>query len=196
MGTQWFLGWYIQAFAILAMFIESPTWWLTKRVQLRVYFFARFLRRTSGRAFFYISLSVMAFAEGVSITMIAGIYLLMVAMLMLLFSRLAAKQLHQMHDYMRVNGQQQMADQNVDLDVDQKALAQLFFAYYNGVDFEKSRKIGSQNLHKFAEQSLSRKLSNSERYTIQCYLDVSCVGYITPEDWVKQFMKSKTVKFL
>merc|ERR1719273_1676115 len=33
---QWFLGWYIQGFAILAMFIESPTWWLTKKVQLSI----------------------------------------------------------------------------------------------------------------------------------------------------------------
>ena len=125
--------------------------------------------------------------------MVAGIYLVCVSALMMLFSRLAATQLHQMHDYMR-NGQG-MDDGN-DVDVDPNALAQRFCSYYHGIDFERSRKIGSNNLYKFAEQSLKRKLSNSERYTIQCYLDVSCRGYITPEDWTMQFMKSSSVKFL
>merc|ERR1712130_1067747 len=111
---------------------------------------------------------------------------------MILFSRLAAKQLHQMRNYMIKSGN----NDDKDVEVDQNALAQRFFSFYHGIDFERSRKIGSSNLHKFAEQSLNRKLSNSERYTIQCYLDVSCFGYITPEDWTKQFMKSSTVKFL
>ena len=44
---------YIWLFAIITMFIESPTWWLTKRAQLAIFFYARFLRRTSGRAFLY-----------------------------------------------------------------------------------------------------------------------------------------------
>lgn len=36
----------------------------------------------------------------------------------------------------------------------------------------------------------------SENYTIRLYLDVSCNGHITAEDWAKQFMKAKTVKLL
>ena len=51
---EWMLSWYIWIFAIITMFIESPTWFLTQRVQLKIFFYARFLRRASGRAFFYV----------------------------------------------------------------------------------------------------------------------------------------------
>eukprot|EP00483_Globobulimina_turgida_P005942 UN05952 len=122
--------------------------------------------------------------------MFAGIYMILVAGLMLLFSGLAAKQLHLMHNYM-IDG-----DEFQKNGYDQNQLSQRILSYYSQIDTERTKKIGAPQLSKFAEKSLKRKLSNSERYTIQCYLDVSCNGYITPTDWTTQFIKSSTVKML
>ena len=61
--VEWLLYWYIQLFAIIAIFIESPTWILTRKIQLTIYKWCRILRRTWGRAVFYISISLLTFAE-------------------------------------------------------------------------------------------------------------------------------------
>jgi len=200
----YFMSWYIQLFGILGLFIESPTWWLTKKVQLAVFFYARFLRRTSGRALFYFSVSLCTFASvhdaGVNATMFAGIFMVAVALLMLMFSFLAAKQLHEMYSYMRHNGQ--MDGDKVDHGIDnfnedvEEHLKERLTNYYAQIDHERSNKIGSKQLHSFAEQALKRKLSNSENYTIRLYLDASCNGHVTAEDWAKQFMRSGKVKLL
>ena len=68
--------------------------------------------------------------------------------------------------------------------------------HYIRLDINRSRKLGANELYKFSQDALNRKLSNSERYTLQCYLDVTCNGYITPQDWTKQFLNSTNVKFL
>jgi len=199
----WLMAWYIQIFGILGLFLESPTWWLTKKVQLKVFFYARFLRRTSGRALFYFSVSLCCFASvhetGVTVTMFAGIYMMMISLLMVIFANLAAKQLHEMYSYMRHNGQID-GDQVDDIDnfnQDEEAhLKQRFLNYYTQIDSDRRDKIGSKQLHHFATQALQRNLSNAENYTIRLYLDASCNGYVTAEDWTKQFLKSPTVKML
>ena len=61
--NEWLLYWYIQLFAIVAIFIESPTWILTRKIQLTIYKWCRILRRTWGRACFYITISLLTFAE-------------------------------------------------------------------------------------------------------------------------------------
>lgn len=61
--VEWLLYWYIQIFALIAIFIESPTWILTRKVQLNLYKWCRLLRRTWGRSMFYISVSMLTFAE-------------------------------------------------------------------------------------------------------------------------------------
>jgi len=185
---QYLLGWYIQFFAIIGMFMESPTWWLTKKAQLSIFSWARFLRRTSGRAFFYFTVALLTFApvkeDGVNLTFCVGVYMLCVSALMMVFSRLAAKQLHLMFGFMRNSGKEMGHAE------------EQFGAFYEQIDVRRTGKVGSAELHAFAEQSLRRKLSNSENYTIRLYLDCSCLGYVTPEDWTKQFMNTKRVKFL
>lgn len=77
-------------------------------MQLKIFFYARFLRRTSGRALFYFSVSLCCFAgvneQGVNLTMFAGVYMMGVSLLMMVFGKLAAKQLHELSSYMRHNG--------------------------------------------------------------------------------------------
>eukprot|EP01083_Nonionella_stella_P104652 300269_1 len=60
-------------------------------------------------------------------------------------------------------------------------------SYFNDLDSDGDGKIGANELHQFAEEALKRSLSNSERYTLQAFLDCSCNGYISREDWTKQF---------
>ena len=47
-------------------------------------------------------------------------------------------------------------------------------------------KLGSSEVIKLAEEA-GRKLSNAERYAIQTFLDESCNGHVSKEDFIKQF---------
>ena len=67
--VEWLLYWYIQLFAIVAIFIESPTWVLTRKIQLTIYKWCRLLRRTWGRAMFYITIALLTFAELQGVTL-------------------------------------------------------------------------------------------------------------------------------
>lgn len=146
---------------------------ILQKVQLKVFFYARFLRRTSGRALFYFSVSLCCFASvhetGVTVTMFAGIYMMMISLLMVIFANLAAKQLHEMYSYMRHNGQID-GDQVDDIDnfnQDEEAhLKQRFLNYYTQIDSDRRDKIGSKQLHHFATQALQRNLSNAGMFSV------------------------------
>lgn len=47
--------------------------------------------------------------------------------------------------------------------------------------------IGSAEIVKLATQA-SRTLSNSERHAIQTFLDESCNGHVSKEDFMRQFV--------
>eukprot|EP00484_Ammonia_sp_Unknown_P026705 CAMPEP_0197037552 /NCGR_PEP_ID=MMETSP1384-20130603/14730_1 /TAXON_ID=29189 /ORGANISM="Ammonia sp." /LENGTH=327 /DNA_ID=CAMNT_0042467867 /DNA_START=50 /DNA_END=1033 /DNA_ORIENTATION=+ len=196
---EYMLSWYIWIFALIGMLIESPTWVLTKWLQLKIFFFARFLRRASGRAFFYTTVSIMTFAgvqEHVTWSMFAGLYMMMASCLLMVFSLLAAKKLHLMYSYMVYSDAAVQINGN---EMEQKHASNeenKISATYFSLDHNRSKRIGAEELYSFSEQSLNRKLSNSERYTLQCYLDVTCNGFITPQDWTRQFLNSQKVKFL
>merc|ERR1719445_2361837 len=110
--VEWLLYCYIQIFALVAIFIESPTWVLTRKVQLNLYKWCRLLRRTWGRAFFYISVSMLTFAElqggaVITLSMFAGIYMAALSLVMLMFSVMAAKQYRLMFEYMASGGSEE-----------------------------------------------------------------------------------------
>lgn len=54
-------------------------------------------------------------------------------------------------------------------------------------------KLGSMQIAKLAKDA-GRELSNSERHAIQTYLDESCNGYVSKEDFMKQFLRLSTEK--
>jgi hypothetical protein len=202
--VEWLLYWYIQLFALIAIFIESPTWILTRKVQLNLYKYCRLLRRTWGRAFFYIIVSMLTFAElqggtVMTLSMFAGIYMSALSVLMLMFSVMAAKQYRLMYSYMASGGSEErlIGDEfQGDLHVDADKLYSRVASYFNELDHDRDGKIGANELHSFAEHALRRNLSNAERYTIQLFLDCSCNGYITKQDWCKQFCSYHDVTFL
>mmetsp|Transcript_29557 Transcript_29557/g.47004 ORF Transcript_29557/g.47004 Transcript_29557/m.47004 type:complete len:423 (-) Transcript_29557:325-1593(-) len=214
--VEWLLYWYIQLFAIVAIFVESPTWILTKRIQLTIYKWCRILRRTWGRALFYISISLLTFAElqggaKITLSMFAGIYMCILSVIMLFFSMLSAKQYRLMRLYMATGGNlngkqivklvgdeyQDNADnakkvENVDYDKMVSRVA----SYFNELDQDRDGRIGAAELHAFAEQALRRNLSNAERYTLQTFLDNGCNGFISKTDWIQQFCDYGPVSFL
>lgn len=52
-------------------------------------------------------------------------------------------------------------------------------------------KVGSFEITRLGKDA-GRDLSNAERHAVQAYLDESCTGWVTKEDWMKQFMRLKT----
>eukprot|EP00485_Elphidium_margaritaceum_P012440 CAMPEP_0202688006 /NCGR_PEP_ID=MMETSP1385-20130828/3539_1 /ASSEMBLY_ACC=CAM_ASM_000861 /TAXON_ID=933848 /ORGANISM="Elphidium margaritaceum" /LENGTH=334 /DNA_ID=CAMNT_0049342875 /DNA_START=24 /DNA_END=1028 /DNA_ORIENTATION=+ len=194
---EWVLSWYIWIFSAVGMLIESPTWWLTKTVQLKIYLYARFLRRASGRAFFYTSVAMLSFAgvqDHVTITMFAGIYMLVVSIMLMVFSMMAAKQMKAMFAYMMSGADEDTQQMNP---AEQEGSpADKMAAWYHRLDHNRTNKLGADGLYSLGQHALNRKLSNSERYAIQCYLDDGCNGFIKIEDWCKQFLNCNNVKFL
>eukprot|EP01084_Bolivina_argentea_P203289 347228_1 len=204
--VEWLLYWYIQLFAIVGIFIESPTWILTRKIQLGIYKWCRVLRRTWGRAAFYVSISMLTFAElqggaWFTLSMFAGIYMCVMAVIMIMFSILAAKQYRLMYWYMATGGniqnkELQLVGHEYNEMNDLEKLESRVVSYFNTIDADGDGKIGAGELHQFAEEALKRNLSNSERYTIQSFLDCSCNGYISRQDWTKQFVTYNQVRFL
>ena len=135
----------------------------------------------------------------ITLSMFAGIYMTALSLLMLAFSVMAAKQYRLMYEYMASGGSEErlIGDEFQGNDgLDAQKLYSRVSSYFNELDHDRDGKIGAGELHSFAEHALKRNLSNAERYTIQLFLDCSCQGYITKEDWCKQFCTYNDVTFL
>ena len=139
----------------------------------------------------------------VTLSMLAGIYMIGVALIMLVFSMMAAKQYRLMFWYMATGGNVQNREQKLvgddygdEEDGGVNKLESRVSSYFDALDGNGSGRIGAGELHQFAEESLKRHLSNTERYTIQMFLDCSCNGYVSKQDWIKQFCHYNRVRFL
>ena len=140
--------------------------------------------------------------------MFAGIYMTGLSFIMFMFSGLAAKQYRLMYWYMATGGnlngkdikivgdEYQDEDGQKSKDIEYNKIVSRVASYFNELDHDKDGRIGAHELHSFAEQALKRNLSNSERYTLQTFLDCSCNGYISRQDWIKQFCDYGPVRFL
>jgi len=122
------------------------------------------------------------------------------AVLMLLFSVTAAAQYRLLCEYVGVahadeqeKGQEQEQEQEQE---DAVAAQKRIERNFEEADTDHNGKVGAAELHCFAERALQRSLSNAERYTLQLFLDCSCNGYISKEDWTKQFLHYNQVRFL
>merc|ERR1712099_67979 len=90
---------------IVIMIIEAPVWTCTRFFQLKIFFWFRILSRMWGRAWFYLFVTILCFAEleqentaiGASV---AGFYLLIISLLSFIFSKLAANKYNRMYVYM------------------------------------------------------------------------------------------------
>jgi hypothetical protein len=177
---------YIIIFGFIICCIESPTWRLTRRIQLGIYFWARFCSRMWGRATFYVFISIMSFAlleDFVAVTGLIGIYVIIIAFLMYIVSWTAAKKYVRIFVYIAGGTE---GDQ----------LKERFSLKFDELDMDKDGKIGSEAIVKIALEA-GRTLTNAERHALQSFLDESCNGAVTKDDWMRQFLNNNMkIKFL
>jgi len=104
---------------------------------------------------------------------IVGIWIFIVAIAMFIYSRLAA--LKYVRIYIFISSGSESTD-----------LKQKFDAKFDEMDLDRDGKIGSLEIVKIASQA-GRTLTNAERHAIQTFLDESCNGSVSKEDWWTQF---------
>lgn len=177
--STFFLLFYIMLFGIVIIMIESPTWRCTRKPQLGIYFWARFCSRMWGRASFYVFISILSFGffdQFTSTTGLAGIYMLIVALLMLYVSYSASKKYVRIFVYIAAGSEGDL-------------LKERFERKFNELDIDGDGKIGSEAIVKIALEA-GRTLTNAERHAIQSFLDESCNGSVSREDWMRQFLNN------
>eukprot|EP01084_Bolivina_argentea_P242733 407118_1 len=176
---QFFIYVYLISFGFITMFIESPTWKMTRGIQLKLFFWFRLLSRMWGRAWFYLFVSILCFAgiegDAGGATIAVGCYLVIISFLSFLFSRLASKKYVRMYIFIAAG-------------TEGDELVGKFMRKFDELDLDGDARIGSADLSKAAEMA-GRVLSNSERHAIQTFLDESCNGYVSKEDWMKMWMQ-------
>jgi len=184
---QWILRLYLIFFGAIMAIVESPTWRFTRGIQLRVFFWFRILSRMWGRAWFYLFISILCFAEFSrenwgEFTVTAGFYLFCVCTIFsFIFSRFGATKLNRMYAFVASGAEGEALKTQLESKFDELAAV------------THDLRLGSQEIAKLAKDA-GRELSNGERHVIQTYLDESCNGYVNKEDFVKQFMKLNTEK--
>jgi len=164
---------YLVFFGGITIVIESPTFILTRKMQLSIFFWFRLSARTFGRAWFYLFIAIICFFENVTLSYIIGVYLFIVTIAMFIYSRFAALKYVRIYNFIASGGEG-------------GDLKQKFDAKFNELDLDRDGKIGSAEIVKVAAQA-GRTLSNAERHAIQTFLDESCNGSVSKEDWWQQF---------
>lgn len=109
-------------------------------------------------------------------TIVAGFYMFFVSVCSFVFSKLAAAKYNRMFDFI-VGGSE--GDELI------ARLEYKFDEFAPGTQNEEGY-MGSLEITNLAREA-GRGLSNSERHAIQTYLDESCNGFVTKDDFVHQF---------
>jgi len=177
---QFFIYLYLIAFGVTTMMVEAPTWTCTRYFQLKFFFWFRLLSRMWGRAWFYLFVSILCYApigtdSGAIFTVVAGVYITFISIASFLFSRMAGKKFGRMREFIAAGAE---GDE----------LEGRFMRKFDELDLGgKPGTIGSVEIVKLAEQA-GRTISNSERHAVQTFLDESCNGFVSKEDWMKMFV--------
>jgi hypothetical protein len=167
---------YIFCIGIVIMIVEVPVTRLTRSCQLGIYFWFRLLSRLWGRAWFYLFISLLCFAQLPSLftaTTFGGLYLIFLVPVMFVVSRIAALKYQRIFVFVAAGTEGPQRDVR-------------FEQKFDELDIAKTGFIDSVAIVKLADQA-GRTLSNSERHAIQTFLDASSFGRVSKEDFVKQF---------
>eukprot|EP01084_Bolivina_argentea_P135740 239138_1 len=176
---QFIIRIYLLFFGIVIMMIESPTCICIRKSQLRTFFYFRLLSRMWGRAWFYLSITILCFYEfnqenAAEFTIVAGFYLMFIAILSFIISKTAATKYNRIYVYIASG-------------CEGDALNNKFIEMYDKLSESNSNgQVTSFEINKIG-QDAGRVLSNAERHAIQSFLDESCHGYVNKQDWIKQF---------
>jgi len=177
---QAFIYVYLMGFGLVVIASESPSWKGTRKAQLGIFFWFRLMSRMWGRAWFYLFVAILCFAGlesgGAIFTVIAGVYLLCISIASFVFSRMAGRKFARLREFIAAGSE---GDQMVGR----------FMRKFDELDKGgKEGTIGSAEIVKVMEQA-GRTISNSERHAIQTFLDESCNGYVSKEDWMKMLVE-------
>jgi hypothetical protein len=145
------------------------------------------MSRMGGRAAFYIFVSILSYAnfqfQGWSATGFAGVYMLIVALLMYYVSWSAARKYVRIFVFVAAGSE----GEELKLKFEQK---------FDQLDIERKDRVGSEGIVKLAQEA-GRMLTNAERHAIQTFLDEACNGAVSKEDWMHQWMEhNMKTKFL
>jgi len=177
---QGFIYIYLMGFGFVAVSVESPTWKLTRVFQLKFFFWFRLLSRMWGRAWFYLFISILCYAgvetdsAGIFVPML-GAYLTVISIASFVFSRMAGKKFARIREFIAAGSEGD--------EMEGRFMRKFDELDVGGV----AGTIGSPEIVKVAQQA-GREISNSERHAIQTFLDESCNGHVSKEDWMKQFV--------
>lgn len=174
---SFFIFVYLMFFGIVTMFVESPTFKLTRWMQLKIFFWFRILGRMWGRAWFYLFISILCYSEldgGFTATAVAGFYLTFMSLLSFLYSKLAANKYVRCYDFIAAG-------------TEGDELIGKFMRKFDELDADADGRIGSLEIVKLCNQA-GREVSNAERAAFQTFLDESCNGYVSKEDWMRIWM--------
>jgi len=163
---------------IVIMIVEGPVTRVTRGVQLTIYFWFRLLSRLWGRAWFYLFVSLLCFAQfDIGITTassFAGFYLIIFMVPIMFFvSRNAAQKYQRI--FVFVSAGAEGAER--DMKFEQK---------FDELDVAKTGFIGASQIVVLAAQA-GRSLTNAERHAIQTFLDANTNGKVSKEDFIVQF---------
>jgi len=177
---QGFIYLYLMGFGVVTVMVEAPTWTLTRVFQLKFFFWFRLLSRMWGRAWFYLFISILCYAgvetddSGIFVPVLGG-YLTGISVLSFIFSRMAGKKFARIREFIAAGSE---GDE----------LEGRFMRKFDELDMGGTPgTIGSPEIVAVAKQA-GRNVSNSERHAIQTFLDESCNGHVSKEDWMKQFV--------
>ena len=107
--------------------------------------------------------------------------MIFVAILCFIFSKLSANKLNRMYEYVAAGTEGDEME------------GRFMKTYDTLVSVNTEGRMGSMEVVKLAKDA-GRGLANSERHAIQTYLDESCHGYVTKEDFMRQMLRMKEVK--
>merc|ERR1712083_71968 len=115
---QFLLRVYLLVFALVIIVIEAPSFPLSRKLQLTVFFYFRVLSRMWGRAWFYFFVTVLCFGEfdqknPAEFTILAGFYLTGITVASFLFSRLAATKYNRMFEFIAAGAEGDALAMNV-----------------------------------------------------------------------------------
>lgn len=160
---------YLLIFGIMTMFIEAPSFKLTRWMQLKVYFWFKFLGRMWGRSWFYLFSSILCFAEldnaEVSAASFAGFYLIAISIIGFVFSRLSGKLHRRIFEFVAAGTEAVVSDE----------LLGRFMRKFDELDTDADGRIGSKELFMLGRQA-NREMTNTERQVcIGVYFVCVCV---------------------
>ena len=212
---------YLIIGAILIIIIDMPISLTIKvasviKFQLIIFDWIKLWRRIWGRSILYLIMMITCASflandddpsEFRSVPWIAGLYLLVIIVLSVIFSVIAAKKYNAVREYIikatviskdvsqPLIGNDDDEEQKEMTDNDDELVMKKFISKFDALDVNKNGKLGMDEIANLGEEC-GNAFSASEKYAVFLLLDKECNGEITKPEWIMQLKKHKNCKML